>query len=150
MYVEKLRGVFGVVVGEVDGASRSRGVPVASEKTIATWATEQGRIILEYFNHLSPEVLNSVADIIYALGGNGEGFPLCYTNHGWLNYSQIKEHEWSEKIGFTSRYQIGEILNLKSLEPNVIATSFGGEMLFFKIGVKLKLILGIGIQGIMC
>ncbi|MCM3230756.1 ATP-binding protein [Bacillus sp. FSL R5-0586] len=142
LYVEKLRGVFGVVVGKVDGASRSRGVPVASEKTIATWATEQGRIILEYFNHLSPEVLNSVADIIYALGGNGEGFPLCYTNHGWLNYSQIKEHEWSEKIGFTSRYQIGEILNLKSLEPNVIATSFGGRDVIFQNWRQVKIDIG--------
>lgn len=137
LYVKKLRALFGVVIGEINGASRKRGIPVASENAIATWATEQGRFILENFNHLSPRVLNNIAGIIFSLGGNGEDFPLCYTSYGWLNYSQIKEKKWPDKLGFISLYTVEEITNLKVLEPDIIATSLGGRSVIFDNWPKL-------------
>ncbi|WP_051865617.1 ATP-binding protein [Metabacillus indicus] len=130
LYVERLQGVFGVMFGEVNGASRKGGTPVVSEEALALWANEQGKLILEQFQHLSPKVLNSIADTIYALGGDGGDFPLCYTSYGWLNYSQIKEQSWSQQLNFTSLYTVDEITNLESLEPDVIATSIGSMTIF--------------------
>ncbi|WP_010191746.1 HD domain-containing protein [Bacillus sp. m3-13] len=132
LYVEKLHSLFGVIIGEVNRASRKIGIPLASEEIIAIWATEQGRTILENFNYLSPKVLIDIADTICSLGGNCDNFPICYTNHGWLNYSQIKEYEWSKTLSFTSLYQVEGIINFKSLEPNVIATNFGGRNVIFQ------------------
>ncbi|MCU4996573.1 ATP-binding protein [Bacillus cereus] len=130
LYVEKLPSIFGVLISGVTGASRKKGVPIASENAISNWLTEQSQIINEKFNYLSPKILCEVAQVIYSLGGSRHNLPLCYTAHGWLNYSQIKERKWPGKLGFISIYDVEGITNIGCLEPNIIAVGFGRPVIF--------------------
>jgi Histidine kinase-, DNA gyrase B-, and HSP90-like ATPase len=132
LYIDSIGPVFGVLISDVSGASRKRGFPIASKSAIALWATKQSKLILENFNHLPQNVLNDIADVIYSLGGKADDFPLCYTSYGWLNYSQIKELEWPDTLGFTYLFKVEDITNLEVLEPNIIATGFSGHRVIFQ------------------
>lgn len=130
LFVTSLQGVFGIFVGEVIGASRKRGNPIASEKAIANWATEQGQEILNNFKYLSPNSMNNIAGIINSLDGDATKFPLCYTHYGWLNYYQIKEYDWPDRLGFTSIYTVQKLTNLKSLASQIFATNHSISFVF--------------------
>lgn len=122
--MERLWRVYGVLVGDVNSASRNSGEPVVNTEILSEWATMQAKIIKDKITLFGDNELTQFAPVILVLGGNTGDLPICETNRGYLSYSDVKNTDWSDEVLLLQDVS-KRLTGIDELNNNVILTSMG-------------------------
>jgi hypothetical protein len=85
--VSTMRGLLGLIEGEVIRAARDAAIPRVTELQFMTWLDEQVRLVAEM--NLSGLQQYNCAGIVRSVRGNTESLKICETAEGWLNKSEL-------------------------------------------------------------
>lgn len=114
---------MGLLLGDAVTAVRDTATPLAPNKEVARWSTDQGRILQKA--GISERAQMETAAVIHALGGNTSVLPICLTSEGWLNREQFCR--WAsrlDRVVILSTYSWLYLSHFTPvvLEPDVVVT----------------------------
>lgn len=84
-----LTGLFGILVGKSDRASRSVGIPIVSAEVMKEWANEQAKLLSKLNLDTTAEI--ECASIVRSIGGNTASLKIAYHKSGAVNYEELKQ-----------------------------------------------------------
>lgn len=83
-----LTGLFGILIGRSDRASRDVGIPIVTSNKIKEWATNQAYLLSAL--KLDPITEIECASVIRCLGGNTSKLKIANHKRGPINYEELK------------------------------------------------------------
>lgn len=89
LYASGLSGLFGILIGESDRASRHVGIPIVSDKILKEWAEEQAVLLSN--EKLPSSIEADCASLIRAVKGNPIGLKYATNKDGWINNDELRE-----------------------------------------------------------
>lgn len=88
MQSSELTGLFGILVGKSDRASRDVGIPVVSTTKIKNWASDQANLLAKLNLDYNTEI--ECSSVIRCLGGNTSTLKIAHHKQGIINYEELK------------------------------------------------------------
>jgi hypothetical protein len=95
----RLRNVQGILLGDADTASRDIATPLVAPVALATWATEQARLVADHI--LNEEKQAKIAEIVLECGGDIGNLKIIKCGVDWLS-----KQEFVERLQSISRLAI--------------------------------------------
>lgn len=130
LYASGLSGLFGILIGESDRASRHVGIPIVSDKILKEWAEEQAVLLSN--DKLPSSIEADCASLIRAVKGNPIGLKYATNKDGWINNDELREMISHGKFDEYIIVQDAAIYHYESknkckiqLNENVIYTEMG-------------------------
>ncbi len=124
LYLNSIRHLSGLFCGQVNGASRNSGEPIAKQDLLRKWASKQAKLIMAKFYNVDKKVLCEASAIVHYLGGNTADLPICETHYGWMSYKDLVEKEWPNEVGIVQD-ATKSLSNVHTLPPDIISVNVG-------------------------
>jgi len=84
-----LNGIVGLLLGSSSRVGRDAAIPIVPIPVLSRWAKEEGDARLREGH--GAKVLESIAEVLNALGGEPTGLPIARTDSGWVTQENIEE-----------------------------------------------------------
>ncbi len=119
--------IRGILFGRSTNVSRMNAAALVSEKDLATWASEQARLIRSYVR--DPTGQAQCAMQIAALGGEVGNLPIARFESSWLNSEQVTEWAAPQKLVYLVASHNADKCSSSTLKKNVLIEPDGYKSL---------------------
>jgi hypothetical protein len=123
-----LSGICGVLVGEVQRASRDAAKPIVSDRALRQWASEQVRVIPKLWD--TPVEQAACAAYIRLCGGDTGELPIAINQGRWVSAAKIRDMKLTDEVllvdHLTMRSRMEVVGGEFELESNVFITAISG------------------------
>jgi len=130
LYVCEIQHISGVFSGEINSASRLRGVPLIEDGDLKNWANRQTSIIQEDKSEVGLYKNERVAELINMFGGGTGDLPICYSKSGALSYQQVKEFVWQDEVYLINSYEKNTAIIKDDAIPVIYTQNHSSHVLF--------------------